>query len=71
MDTHVFILIFRVQEPVLPGTFLRARAIGLMPMIDQVYQFGLDASVIGNSENLLGKTNGPHAPTRPTYRSNF
>ncbi|XP_047095125.1 soluble inorganic pyrophosphatase-like [Lolium rigidum] len=23
------------QEPVLPGTFLRARAIGLMPMIDQ------------------------------------
>lgn len=24
------------QEPVLPGTFLRARAIGLMPMIDQV-----------------------------------
>lgn len=27
---HVF------QEPVLPGCFLRARAIGLMPMIDQV-----------------------------------
>lgn len=25
-----------MQEPVLPGTFLRARAIGLMPMIDQV-----------------------------------
>lgn len=25
-----------VQEPVLPGCFLRARAIGLMPMIDQV-----------------------------------
>lgn len=24
------------QEPVLPGSFLRARAIGLMPMIDQV-----------------------------------
>lgn len=24
-----------LQEPVLPGTFLRARAIGLMPMIDQ------------------------------------
>jgi len=24
------------QEPVLPGCFLRARAIGLMPMIDQV-----------------------------------
>ncbi|KAM0895025.1 hypothetical protein ACQ4PT_024106 [Festuca glaucescens] len=24
-----------MQEPVLPGTFLRARAIGLMPMIDQ------------------------------------
>lgn len=25
------------QEPVLPGCFLRARAIGLMPMIDQVF----------------------------------
>ena len=25
-----------VQEPVLPGCFLRAKAIGLMPMIDQV-----------------------------------
>uniref|UniRef100_A0A452Z7B9 inorganic diphosphatase n=1 Tax=Aegilops tauschii subsp. strangulata TaxID=200361 RepID=A0A452Z7B9_AEGTS len=24
-----------IKEPVLPGTFLRARAIGLMPMIDQ------------------------------------
>ncbi|KAE8809838.1 soluble inorganic pyrophosphatase [Hordeum vulgare] len=24
-----------MQEPVLPGTYLRARAIGLMPMIDQ------------------------------------
>lgn len=24
------------KEPVLPGSFLRARAIGLMPMIDQV-----------------------------------
>lgn len=24
-----------LQEPVLPGCFLRARAIGLMPMIDQ------------------------------------
>jgi inorganic pyrophosphatase len=24
-----------MQEPVLPGCFLRARAIGLMPMIDQ------------------------------------
>ena len=24
-----------LQEPVLPGSFLRARAIGLMPMIDQ------------------------------------
>lgn len=26
-----------VQEPVLPGCFLRAKAIGLMPMIDQVH----------------------------------
>ncbi|KAM7263531.1 hypothetical protein ACFE04_001214 [Oxalis oulophora] len=26
-----------MQEPVLPGCFLRAKAIGLMPMIDQVY----------------------------------
>lgn len=25
-----------LQEPVLPGCFLRAKAIGLMPMIDQV-----------------------------------
>ena len=30
----VFVCI--VQEPVLPGSFLRARAIALMPMIDQV-----------------------------------
>lgn len=29
------------QEPVLPGSFLRARAIGLMPMIDQVNDFFL------------------------------
>lgn len=28
-----------LQEPVLPGTFLRARAIGLMPMIDQVIKY--------------------------------
>lgn len=28
--------LFHQQEPVLPGCFLRARAIGLMPMIDQV-----------------------------------
>ena len=25
------------QEPVIPGCFLRAKAIGLMPMIDQVW----------------------------------
>ncbi|PHT39691.1 Soluble inorganic pyrophosphatase [Capsicum baccatum] len=28
-----------MQEPVLPGCFLRARAIGLMPMIDQDIDF--------------------------------
>ncbi|KAJ6821631.1 soluble inorganic pyrophosphatase-like [Iris pallida] len=28
-----------MQEPVLPGSFLRARAIGLMPMIDQASIF--------------------------------
>jgi inorganic pyrophosphatase len=28
-----------MQEPVLPGAFLRARAIGLMPMIDQVGKY--------------------------------
>ncbi|KAL5061352.1 hypothetical protein RYX36_032956 [Vicia faba] len=39
------------QEPVLPGTFLRARAIGLMPMIDQdlpgsnvLYGYRIDGS---------------------------
>jgi hypothetical protein len=26
-----------LQEPVIPGSFLRARAIGLMPMIDHVF----------------------------------
>lgn len=31
---HCFFL--SLQEPVIPGCFLRARAIGLMPMIDQV-----------------------------------
>lgn len=30
------IYFFCAQEPVVPGCFLRARAIGLMPMIDQV-----------------------------------
>ncbi|KAK9153975.1 hypothetical protein Sjap_001455 [Stephania japonica] len=30
-----------MQEPVIPGCFLRARAIGLMPMIDQ-FQAGLE-----------------------------
>ncbi|KAL5052732.1 hypothetical protein RYX36_033414 [Vicia faba] len=40
-----------MQEPVLPGTFLRARAIGLMPMIDQdlpgsnvLYGYQIDGS---------------------------
>ena len=37
-----------VQEPVLPGTFLRARAIGLMPMIDQVSS--LCAQLVFHSE---------------------
>ncbi|KAL6290611.1 hypothetical protein ACE6H2_008121 [Prunus campanulata] len=27
-----------MQEPVLPGCFLRARAIGVMPMIDQIFE---------------------------------
>ena len=38
MDTILKREIFR-QEPVLPGCFCRARAIGLMPMIDQVNKF--------------------------------
>lgn len=29
-----------LQEPILPGCFLRAKAIGLMPMIDQVFIYG-------------------------------
>lgn len=33
---HILKKVVSVQEPVLPGCFLRARAIGLMPMIDQV-----------------------------------
>lgn len=35
---HRLILVFwkHSQEPILPGCFLRARAIGVMPMIDQV-----------------------------------
>ena len=33
---HILKKVLSVQEPVLPGCFLRARAIGLMPMIDQV-----------------------------------
>ena len=32
----IVIVILYIQEPVLPGCFLRAKAIGLMPMIDQV-----------------------------------
>jgi len=30
-----------LQEPILPGCFLRAKAIGLMPMIDQVNIFSV------------------------------
>jgi len=43
---HSFLL---KQEPVLPGCFLRARAIGLMPMIDQVKSF----SIHGSHVNVL------------------
>lgn len=37
MPTYLydFLRVWWTQEPVLPGSFLRARAIGLMPMIDQ------------------------------------
>ncbi|PKA59389.1 Soluble inorganic pyrophosphatase [Apostasia shenzhenica] len=34
-DSDPMDVVVLMQEPVLPGTFLRARAIGLMPMIDQ------------------------------------
>ncbi|KAF5798646.1 putative inorganic diphosphatase [Helianthus annuus] len=34
-DSDPMDVLVLMQEPVLPGTFLRARAIGLMPMIDQ------------------------------------
>ncbi|KAH7299802.1 hypothetical protein KP509_24G030500 [Ceratopteris richardii] len=34
-DNDPLDVLILMQEPVLPGTFLRARAIGLMPMIDQ------------------------------------
>lgn len=32
----IFVSELHTQEPILPGSYLRARAIGLMPMIDQV-----------------------------------
>ncbi|XP_065621996.1 soluble inorganic pyrophosphatase [Quercus suber] len=35
-DSDPMDVLVLMQEPVLPCTFLRARAIGLMPMIDQV-----------------------------------
>ncbi|CAI8596703.1 unnamed protein product [Vicia faba] len=35
-DSNPMDVLVLMQEPVLPGTFLLARAIGLMPMIDQV-----------------------------------
>ncbi|PON71441.1 Inorganic pyrophosphatase [Parasponia andersonii] len=34
-DSDPMDVLILMQEPVLPGTFLRARAIGLMPMLDQ------------------------------------
>ncbi|KAJ6288422.1 hypothetical protein OIU76_024415 [Salix suchowensis] len=34
-DSDPMDVLVLMQEPVLPGSFLRARAIGLMPMIDQ------------------------------------
>ncbi|XP_073149903.1 soluble inorganic pyrophosphatase 4-like [Henckelia pumila] len=34
-DSDPLDVLVLMQEPVLPGTYLRARAIGLMPMIDQ------------------------------------
>ncbi|GAB2224411.1 hypothetical protein Droror1_Dr00005170 [Drosera rotundifolia] len=35
-DSDPMDVLVLMPEPVLPGSFLRARAIGLMPMIDQV-----------------------------------
>ncbi|CAI9772129.1 unnamed protein product [Fraxinus pennsylvanica] len=34
-DNDPMVVLVLMQEPVVPGCFLRARAIGLMPMIDQ------------------------------------
>ncbi|WJZ82142.1 hypothetical protein VitviT2T_001927 [Vitis vinifera] len=38
-DNDPLDVLILMQEPVVPGCFLRARAIGLMPMIDQVMSF--------------------------------
>ncbi|KAL0758207.1 hypothetical protein Bca101_095875 [Brassica carinata] len=40
-----------MQEPVLPGCFLRARAIGLMPMIDQVFHLTYVSLIDKKNEN--------------------
>ena len=42
----------KLQEPVLPGCFLRAKAIGLMPMIDQVCEIILDYVLVARQEKL-------------------
>ncbi|RDX70070.1 Soluble inorganic pyrophosphatase 1, partial [Mucuna pruriens] len=43
-----------MQEPILPGCFLRARAIGLMPMIDQlIKQFPFYCNRLNNNKFVL------------------
>ncbi|CAK9152372.1 unnamed protein product [Ilex paraguariensis] len=45
-DSDPMDVLVLMQEPVLPGTFLRARAIGLMPMIDQAGKVELGESFV-------------------------
>ncbi|KAB5547621.1 hypothetical protein DKX38_011027 [Salix brachista] len=48
-DSDPMDVLVLMQEPVLPGSFLRARAIGLMPMIDQIIPI-TDFGTIGDTK---------------------
>ncbi|KAJ6907233.1 hypothetical protein NC651_017811 [Populus alba x Populus x berolinensis] len=54
-DSDPMDVLVLMQEPVLPGSFLRARAIGLMPMIDQSMNYSAALAISIESEQKLGE----------------
>ncbi|KAJ0097623.1 hypothetical protein Patl1_28960 [Pistacia atlantica] len=54
-DSDPMDVLILMQEPVLPGCFLRCRAIGLMPMIDQVKRILISLPIIEFSSHYHGE----------------